>query len=421
MTRKVFISHKNTGASNDAGEEITEDLKARGYDVFFDGFSLEGGMKWRQEILDELLESDVTIVVIDESTSESDWVQREIDIAKIHSIAVLPIILEEDYDAVATALKRFEIEDTQYIKYTESRRRGDIDETLNRIAHRVDMLSQDAIEPQIEAMDKWKARLRKKRNIASIEANAVIFKHPALSEDITFHIVTGDATYIKEFDILVNTENTYMQMARFFETNTLSWSIRTSGALLANFVSIVEDTIQDELYQQIRLSTLPGLPISPRRIIVTSAGHEDSELVERTDYRYILHAASVDVNLEKRNVTPVGSPNLIIKNCFRTVRGIDKTGGNVLYDKDNQLIEPHNYGKISSILFPAFGAGNGGKKMKDAAQDIIKCLRDELPNYIGDTNITKVGFSIFFQRDRDIVKELFQEAGFEIISETTTT
>lgn len=412
MARKVFISHKNNNESNQVGSILKEKLQGE-YDIFLDDDALQGGMNWKQEILDFLIGSDVVIIIVNEETAKSDWVQREIDIAKIRGISLLPITLDGEQVEVQKALKRFDIGDTQYIHLPDSL--ASI-EAIDSIMSRIEPLCNQTIAKQANEIKTWQKQLRDKREKADNDPNAIIFKHPTLDK-VKFHIVTGDATQLREYNILVNTENTYMQMARFFEVNTLSWAIRTSGALLASDkVSLKEDTVQDEVYQQIRLSDLPTTPVTERRIIVTGVGHADSKLRSRTDYRYLFHAASVRVNLKGRDVVSIDSPSLIIENCFEEIQHIDNKRGEVLYNRNDDLIPVNDYEPLDSILFPAFGAGDGGKDITETATEIVKCFLDDVPTFIGNTSITKIGFSVFLKSERDIVRKIFEDSGFKDVT-----
>mgnify|MGYP000168010419 CR=1 FL=1 len=115
MSYRIFISHKNDPESNDIGADLGEFLREQGHTVFFDKDYLKAGMTWQQEIIDELLTSDVVIVILNEGTAESHWVQREIDMARARSISILPLNLKE-ISIIQDALDRFDLNPTQFIK-----------------------------------------------------------------------------------------------------------------------------------------------------------------------------------------------------------------------------------------------------------------------------------------------------------------
>ena len=96
-------------------------------------------------------------------------------------------------------------------------------------------------------------------------------------------IITGDIQSIKGIDIWVSSENTNMQMARFFD-RSVSSVIRYLGAEKDEAGLVVKDTIADELTKKVGQKTVP-----PATIIATTAG----QLENTHQVKKIFHAASV--------------------------------------------------------------------------------------------------------------------------------
>ena len=69
-----------------------------------------------------------------------------------------------------------------------------------------------------------------------------------------------------------------MQMARIFESRTVSSLLRFYGSKLDEAGRIAEDTIQDELNQINRKERVRTRPVKPGMVIVTSAAHLSSYL-----------------------------------------------------------------------------------------------------------------------------------------------
>jgi hypothetical protein len=65
------------------------------------------------------------------------------------------------------------------------------------------------------------------------------------TKKISIHIASGDIFRLSNYDILVNSENDYMQMARIFDMASLSSNIRHYGS--ATEKGYLEDTIQLEI------------------------------------------------------------------------------------------------------------------------------------------------------------------------------
>lgn len=410
MPYKVFISHKNDKYSNKASEKIHDALKKAGHDVFLDKASLEGGMNWKKEILGFLTTSDVVILVIHDETVGSDWVQREVDTASAWNISILPVVVHGSFEKAKEAFERFEIGTIQLIEFDPY----EMEESVNKILSRIDDLSEGTISAQNQVWQEWKLRRVPKSEFKyELHDVAAAFKHPQI-DGVTFCIATGDATKIRGYDILVNTENNYMQMARFFESKTLSWAIRTRGALLEN-ERLIEDTVQDDLYRQIlNTRSLGSLPVTDRTVIVTPAGHPDSLLHRQTDFRYIFHVASVRVEITKQKVEPVGDTARMLENCFNLIASLDGKNGQILIGQDNQAIVDPNYENPTSILFPVFGAGEGGAKFELAVEEFVKSLEEDVKFHIESNNlsISKIGLCIYNYADLDIVTPIFEKHGF---------
>ncbi|MEL6405723.1 MAG: toll/interleukin-1 receptor domain-containing protein [Chloroflexota bacterium] len=417
MSYKVFISHKNEDESNETGHEIgnylMEECDYKKEDIFFDKISLEGGMNWRSEIINRLLASEVVIVILDTETVESDWVQREIDMARARNISILPVTLKTEYKDIEKSLSRFDLKENQFIGFPSGRSTAKIRETIKTISERIPKLAQKTISSQQTDYDTWmeKRKVATKKNRADSTSNLYVFAHPK-NPELKFHLATGDSSTIRDFDILVNTENNYMQMARFYETNTLSWVIRTKGAYFDGEM-LIEDTIQDELHKQAVDNA--RLPVPQRHVLVTSTGHKLGELKRFTDYRYVLHAASVEFDLLNRKVRPSGEVTRIIMNCIKKVDDIDRKKGRVGTGKEIFVEAKDDYKPLESILFPAFGAGNGGRKLAEAADEIIAFFaRTDIPNFIEhmELSLNKIGFTVYFEEDIQDVVNIFNKYGF---------
>lgn len=411
MKRKIFISHKNDQLSIMVSKTLNKRLKQAGFETFFDKDILVGGMNWREKILGELLKSDVLLLVIDEETVESNWVQREIDTARAADISILPVVVGGDFVSAKATFDRNELGWLQFVVFDASDDEPGIQEIINQI----EPLSLETIEAQKETWDEWKDRhpTPKKKFQKKLLDIAVTLKHADI-DDVEFCIATGDATRIKGYDILVNTENNYMQMARFFESKTLSWAIRTRGALLKNGENLIEDTIQDDLYRQIRHAKLPS-PIPVRTVIVTSAGNSESKIQKQTQFRYIFHVASVRIEIKKQKVTPVGDTAQILENCFNLIQRMDEDNGQVLYDENGHLSEVPSYQSPKSILFPVFGVGEGGNPLEQAVEEFVKGLKEDDPLIaLKQLAINKIGLSIFNYADLESVIAIFKKHGFEM-------
>lgn len=418
MSYRIFISHKNDTDSNAIGADLGEFLREQGNTVFFDKDYLKPGMTWQQEIIDELLSSDVVVVILNEGTAESRWVQRDIDMARVLRISVLPINIVQNMELILDALDRFDLLATQIIKL-DGHGIKKITETYSTIATRIEPLSQDTRSSQQDLIKELQMRYEepklKPKRVGRSRPDVTLFRHPD-AEGLLFSIATGDASRMRNYDVLVNSENNYMQMSRFDQTDTLSYAIRKNGAHMDGQI-LIEDTIQNELYDNV---SKRGLPVPNRAVLATSAGHPKSAMKRNTDYRYILHAAAIRfISDGNRSNQPVGNIRQLIENCFDVILKIDMANGQV--EGKNTVIVPadENYQPLTSILFPLFGAGEGGKLFKKSAGDIIPAFATIVPVMIYNMslNINRVGLSIYYEDDVSEIENIFLKHGFEKVEE----
>lgn len=409
MARKVFISHKNNEDSNAAGAEIGDYLiNELKYDVFFDKFNLEGGMNWNNEIIEALLGSDIVIVILDKETVESNWVQREIDMARARNISILPVTLHDEFDDIAGSLKRFDLEKTQFIHYPKALRTREIIEIVGKIGSRIEPLSLHTIENQAKGYEVWKENRKTQPDVRQKSRYAVykLKENPDICE---FVIVTGDATEIGGYDILVNTENDYMQMARFFETNTLSATIRWKGAEFSPGQKLQRDTIQQQINDQLLNMGVHELPVGECFVLPTFAGLDGSTL-RSTGFTYIFHAAAVQINRISRKIRSLdpGANPTIVKNCMDLAKDVHTNNGAILYKDGTIMASASDKADIESMLIPVFGAGQGGNTLTQAVTGIVKGFKKYFEPKEAHP-INTVGLCIYNFNDVGLVESIFEQ------------
>ena len=131
------------------------------------------------------------------------------------------------------------------------------------------------------------------------------------ARSIRLHVASGDIFNVRDIDVLVNSENDYMQMARFFESRTVSSMLRRRGAWIR--AGKYEDTIQQELDWQLRERERP---VQVAEVFVTSAGDPWSDLARINRARYIFHVAAVRAVDAEGTVVPFRQPHHI-ETCVR--------------------------------------------------------------------------------------------------------
>ncbi len=185
-------------------------------------------------------------------------------------------------------------------------------------------------------------------------------------------VLTGGLQHIKDIDIWVNSENTNMQMARFYERSS-SAVIRYYGALKDTTGYVKQDTIAQELGRLMK----GKLSVPPGTILVTPPGE-----LKKRGVKWIFHAAAVQGQLGK-GYKPVPD----ISDCIR----------NALELANSPKLRKS---KCSSILFPLFGTGTGGAKVDNTVKELIDTTINYLENDPSGT-IKDIYFLAITDRQRD--------------------
>ena len=158
-------------------------------------------------------------------------------------------------------------------------------------------------------------------------------------------VMTGDIRERSGIDVWVNSENTYMLMARFFD-RSLSAVIRYLGARKNEFDEVIEDTIAKEL------AAAKGTErevVPPGAVLVTSAG----ALAETHKVKKIFHVAAVQPNQVGDGWKAVDNVDRCVATCLRKA--------DALRDDD-----------LRSIVFPMLGTGAGGLNVYEIAPLLLQ-------------------------------------------------
>jgi O-acetyl-ADP-ribose deacetylase (regulator of RNase III) len=161
-------------------------------------------------------------------------------------------------------------------------------------------------------------------------------------------VIKGDLKNVKGIDIWVNSENTYMEMARPIEQSVSSF-IRYFGSRRNRQGGIVEDKIYNAVMAQRKKSHTPFAPAS---VLVTDSG----ELMKSHQVTKILHVAAVHSG-------PLSG--------FKPVDQLADCITNSLNAADKLKI-------FNSILFPLFGTGHA----RGSLETTVPILMDAAIEYL---------------------------------------
>lgn len=124
LVRKMFVFLSHSSKDKDFVRRLAHDLEQEGIDVWIDEEGLHVGDNL-SKILSKIKEATFIVVVMSLSAQQSDWVRREIDLARnMGNIRVLPILIEEIEGGWGGELARQAVADfrnqLEYRRYIDS-------------------------------------------------------------------------------------------------------------------------------------------------------------------------------------------------------------------------------------------------------------------------------------------------------------
>jgi O-acetyl-ADP-ribose deacetylase (regulator of RNase III) len=239
----------------------------------------------------------------------------------------------------------FNIQSLRCIEYTDAAA-GGLPESIRRITEFIEQgLTKGHNDSPIQpVLDRVRAQTRR------IETQESFVYRLVARPDTTIEIRTGDiAKWTKGADVWVNSENTNLQMARFYE-RSLSATIRYRGAKKNEDGEIVEDTIANELVAKLKGRDAVALGT----VFDTSSG----DLLKTHGVKRIFHVALVrgvpgdGYRVEREMV------DVCVERCLRRMDS-----------------EPD---ELRSIAFPMMGTGAGG----GGVDEVAKILTDTIVRYL---------------------------------------
>jgi O-acetyl-ADP-ribose deacetylase (regulator of RNase III) len=161
-------------------------------------------------------------------------------------------------------------------------------------------------------------------------------------------VLTGDIQERKGIDVWVNSENTNMQMARFYDRG-MSALIRYLGAKKDAFQVPIEDTVANELAAKMK-----GRDSVPAGTVCSTTS---GALARTHGVKRIFHAAAV-----------VGTPG----SGYLSIADVEKCVTSALKLADSE--------GMRSIAFPMMGTGAGGAELSKVAPRLLQAAVSYLGN-----------------------------------------
>lgn len=383
---KKYLSREENGQTfvqkNTEATILHEILQRSGrYDSWVDSQRIVAGMAWETDIYRNLVASDVMIVLLGPGTSASPWVRREIALAKALGLSMVPLGFDVSSAEAASEARELEISDLQYdITRNIAHDRAaallaELEEALSRAAEQTK-------RTQLVSLKGLWDRQRSTVKVAAYHKSRASYRLSADHSHITLHICSGDVAEVRDIDVLVNSENNFMQMARFFERATVSSKLRDAGSYYTKD-GRHRDVIQQELDQVVELR---GRPVRPAEVFATSAGGPLSDLATINRARVILHVAAVQAVEATNGVVPYSQPRQIsaaVRSAMSEMARINALDGvfappGTEQRADQERRAAHGQGQLRSILFPLLGTGQGGASVPEVIEPMLKGLADFL-------------------------------------------
>ncbi|MBK8026448.1 MAG: TIR domain-containing protein [Chloroflexi bacterium] len=392
---KVFISYRDSGDElrRRLVNELYDHLQRRGHAPFLDKRELHGGSHWSKEIFERIEESDALVVLVTKDGA-SRWVQREVDYARACRVGIVPVVMlttdlvmdpETGSDPAAEMMNALEMHGIHYEKALTS-----VDNPESRFA---DVVS--AIETMVTRtrqdqkawVDRLTGKIWKDKDASNLllqppkptvarRATYAYFLTDIKPHSTTIYLGGGDITEVSQIDVLVNSENTYMQMQRIFERASVSKSVRWKGAqgISVNDAYLIQrDLVQEELYREI-FDNGKFTPVGLGTVIVTSAGDVQGKLVQQ-GFKYVFHVAAVPAHPvrgeEKLDPSQAEKIGECVLNCLARFDALAREEGRP---------------PIRSIVFPILGTGNAGLDLDIATVEIINAIKQ----YLSSTDATRL-------------------------------
>jgi len=424
MKGRLFISYKTGAVLSRTARDLRKILEGKNYEKVWLDDELLGGQNWNEGIYTALSQADVVVLVLSAAAGGSDWIRREVDTARAMKIGVLPVLIEPfkapDADGKGgfdpnAVLDKFDMPRNQYVEFLTGE-----DHEIDAIVKSINELIPNTHQAQEQWIEQYYNRNKKQAAETDKEARTYRYTSKKHGEHETrIYLATGNMFEMRGIDVFVNTENHYMQMARVFESATVSSLLRYEGALIKNGY-VKEDTVQNQLNDQLRTDDY-DIPIGEGWVIPTYAGHPQSNLVTRNKARFIFHASTVKVDryTPKKPLIPLKPPAIkpAVINCLEMVQKIDAKKGDLTPTGFNwQRVDLDGDGKyrpLESVIFPIFGTGHAGLPIAEAIPFMLKGVQQYLRDNPSIT-LKKIHICVYAEEDLPEVQAQF-DAIFEAI------
>jgi O-acetyl-ADP-ribose deacetylase (regulator of RNase III) len=241
--------------------------------------------------------------------------------------------------------------------------------------------------PSLIRQSREKEEQRRKAERAALPSGVdAVFGLPS-NPKRTIAIVTGSLRNIRDADVIVSSENTDLQPARYYDPS-MSGTLRYLDAeknesdLRVTRDAYLESLEAAKVEARVQVPVLPGAVIA-----VPTTG------LLRQGVKYVFHAATVQGAIETGYSAREEAIDEAIANCFRRFSTLSKTDS------------------LRSILFPVFGAGAGRLGSDSIAPRMIAAIQKGMEEH-GAVN--RVVMFAHIEPHRRALREAAAAAGWKL-------
>jgi O-acetyl-ADP-ribose deacetylase (regulator of RNase III) len=398
---RIFVCHKKLnadGSENNSAYQLSTFLsEVADYEVWIDD-SLKEGALWAKTIYRKLLPAHVVILVLNDQTAESEWVRQEISLAVAFGIQIIPLGLDIDEKQLQDQLHKLKLAPVHY-----GRPFNISSQTAKAIVARLTLAIREAraatesggFKLLKDIGEEIRPRAVPARPNISVKDRSFTFG----TKKISVHVTTGDIFRLSNYQILVNSENDYMQMARVFDSKSISSQIRYDGGPR-------EDAIQAEIESAFRNGRYTR-PVPVSTAIVTSSGGKESKLYPK-GISHIIHVAAVKTDLDARKIAALTDEEKIrdcVASALSAAQDICRAQGVVSPEGTPQRqLQEANKAQFAPtrIMMPLFGTGTGGKSVAEVGPVVLDAILEFFVSPLyeeKDMGLTDFHVSVFLEDD----------------------
>jgi len=398
---RIFVCHKKLNAdgseNNSAFQLYTYLTAVPDYEVWIDD-SLKEGALWAKTIYRKLLPAHVVILVLNDHTAESEWVRQEISLATAFGIQIIPLGLDIDEKQLQEQLHKLKLAPVHYgrpFSLSSQTSKAIVPRLTPAIKEARVATESGAFKLLREIGDEIRPRAVPAKPNISRKAKSFAFG----GKTISVHVTTGDIFRLNNYQILVNSENDYMQMARVFDSKSISSQIRYDGGPR-------EDAIQAEIEDAFRSGRYTR-PVPVSTAIVTSSGGKESKLYPK-GISHIIHVAAVKTDLDARRIAALTDEEKIrdcVASALSAAQDICRARGVVSPEGTPQRqIQEANKAQFAParIMMPLFGTGTGGKSVAEVGPVMLDAILEFFAGPLyeeKDMALTDFHVSVFLEDD----------------------